>query len=292
MREAFLALAILSSVVPADAEQPGAGSRVKPVAPVILQPAPALALPGSKAVSGPTIKCTLTVRRIGPLTLDDAFVTIANQIVEVRSNVEPPGLDPLLKGAVLRLDESGTAFGANRTMSGLVLFRSGQMMDQLSDQEVPHADALRTDAVHAEDQGPPPPQDELVFAKSGSVSGRIIDVAGDVLMVRDRAGTVQKMSLKSVTYVRSPRAFVFTISGQPSADQSRTHVDSISFRPTANSIMLGDQVMVGKPRGIFDDDLDDPLMPAANPISTPTRARQFERGDFGLSPQRPFSAWP
>jgi hypothetical protein len=246
---------------------------------ILLQPARAITLAPSSAsaTSTPAINCRLKVSRIGTLDLGDAEVVIVNNSVEVRPG--PTALDPApyLRGTVLKVDRSGTASGAGREMSGLVLFQSGDRIAQLNDQDFAHADPTQ------------PPASELIFRKSGSISGRITGVRAGALTVQT-AGRSTDVPLDSVAYVRSPRAFVFTISGRPSADNTRTRVDSISFRPTTNTAAR-DQLVVGKPRDPLD--LDDDDLPLRTPENIARVRQHLDSGGFsGVPGGRPFPSWP
>jgi len=233
--------------------------------------------PVAAAPAAPVINCRLRVDKIGALDLVDAEVVINNNSVQVRPG--PTALDPspLLQGVVLKVDRASTASGANREMSGLVLFQSGDRIGQLNDQDFSHADAV------------PPAPAEFVFSKSGSITGQITGVRSGMLTVQS-AGRSTDIGLDSIVYVRSPRAFVFTISGRPSADNTHTHVDSISFRPTANSAAR-DELVIGKPKDPLD--LDDEDLPVRTPENIARVRQHLDAGGVsGMPGGRPFPSWP
>ena len=233
-------------------------------------------LPGSNL---PTINCRLPVHKIGSLQLDDAQAVIEQGSVYIRASYMGPSAEPLLRGRVIRLDDAGTASGAMRKMSGLVLFHSGQMLGQLNE----------GDGYHSQFGVAPIPMEEFIFRKTGSLSGQILSVSGDQMTVCSR-GLVTTIPLDSVSYVRSPRAFLFTISGTPSSDQSRTQVQDVAFQPTVTAQALGDQVVVGRRADdpLLDD--DEPLFPQ-QPRAI-TRMRQLESDATRLMPGRIFPNWP
>jgi hypothetical protein len=264
-------------------------------APIMLQPKQSLAQPrnenaalnltqpGLDSTNTPAINCRLPVKQIGSIALNDAFATITDNFIEVQYN-NPADPEPLLTGKVIRLDDTGTTFGANRQMSGLVVFQSGQMLGRLLESPAASSDNFGTGVAASQSVLP---GDEMIFSRDGSMTGQIVGIDKANLILKDRAA-MRTVSLDAVTYVRSPRAFVFTLSGRPSRDNMRrTEVQSVAFQPTLSSVALNDEVIVGQPaESIFGD--DEPPLGEPVPASI-TRMRQLQRGNYG---PRPFAPWP
>jgi hypothetical protein len=121
------------------------------------------------------------------------------------------------------------------------------------------------------------------------MTGQIVGIDKTNVMLKDRTA-IKTVSLDAITYVRSPRAFVFTLSGRPSpVNMRRTEVQSVAFQPTLSSVGLNDAVIVGQPPS-SDSILDDDDAPLGEPVpASITRMRQLQRGNYG---PRPFAPWP
>lgn len=228
--------------------------------------------PEDTPANGPSVNCRVPVSQVGDLTFSSAMALIHRGRMEIRENYMTDNVDPALIGTVLKFDETGIASDGIRKLSGLVLFYGGSMLSQLSSSTANNDDAL--DRSH---------MDDLVFRKQGSLSGHVAACTATTVTIVSREG-VHHVPVDSITYMRSPHAFVFTLSGVLSADKSHTRPHSISFQSTVNSDKIGDSLVVGhRPDSLdalLDDDAD--TKPAITPIIMP-RFRQ----SGGV-----FSNWP
>jgi hypothetical protein len=235
----------------------------------------------------PRINCRLSVHKIGNLQLDDAVTLIENRFITVRWLNTDPKFEPVLKGRLIRLDDAGTAAGKLRKMSGLVLFYAGEMLGRLNESDPIHAYYGYADS--GEDRLP---TEDFIFRNDGSLSGQITGVNADQLVVRTRAGVIN-IDIDSVRYIRSPRAFVFTIVGMPSADLGRTQVQDVTFQPTMTQQTLSNQLVAGhRSDDLLDDDSDDDaldIFPKQMPQAL-GRFRQFQSGNANSGSILP--TWP
>jgi hypothetical protein len=230
---------------------------------------------------GPKVDCRLPIRRIGSLDVGDSDVLIRAGAVEVRARYVDAQAAPLLRGTVVRMDAQGTGDDGNRQMSGLVYFNGGSILWQLGDGATAAGTAL-------------PAYSDQVFREAGTVIGQIMAISPQGMLVRSReTGQVMRIALDTITYVRSPRAFLFTIYGQTSADMTRTTVRRVAFQPTITSApKLGSEVVVGRPRDPLDLDDD---MPPPSILPAQTRFNATDNPMDGILPTRggrPFPNWP
>jgi hypothetical protein len=170
--------------------------------------------PNGEATAG-SVACDVPVSGIGALTLQDGRSVIRGSVIEVQSATNP-NLPPqvVLSGTVIHLEVVPSS--ANTQITGLALFAGGTLLPQLDD----------------------PSATELIFRPTGALRGRVGSVQGTVLQMNASNGIRQNIDIDSVLFIRSPRAFTFTLSTRrPSSssvgDPFTADVIMASFKPTA-----------------------------------------------------------
>jgi hypothetical protein len=206
--------------------------------------------------------------------LNNSLAVIHNGSMQIVEISMPKDVDPLLIGRVIRFDQTGIASDGSRQLSGLVVFHAGSLLSQLSVPGSMDHDAVDGNQVN-----------DLIFRKQGSLSGRITQCNGASLTLAAR-DSLYVIPCDSITYVRSPHAFVFTMSGKLSADKSHTRPDAISFQPTLKANPLGTSLVAGSRPDSTDALLDDSNDPPAPPAMMP------RNNIWGTPGARPFGNWP
>lgn len=185
--------------------------------------------------AGPRVNCQLPITAIGSLQLPDAMIFVQDNKVEVRRTSSLDGHYPLLIGRVIRYDAAANETAGAKSLSGLVLFNGGMQLDALA----------------------PSSDNDLVFRSSGSLTGQVFGCDDENLLLRLRDGQLMKVALDSITYLRSPRAFIFSISGQRPHKVAGWQAQAISFQATAGKSKLGEELVAGQRKddwGLEEDD--------------------------------------
>jgi hypothetical protein len=177
-------------------------------------PAPIKYQAPAAANSGPAIICRVPVQTVGPLTFNNNVVLIEGDTIEVRSATDSSGLTPpALRGLVIRHDAPNPVGNGEREMTGLAFFNDGKLLLELGNRA----------------------GEDMLFRNAGGLTGDIVGIGDGMVLFRQRDGRTVQIPLASINYLRSPRAFLFTLTGRPTRMNGnlRTQIEAISFRPTS-----------------------------------------------------------
>lgn len=182
-----------------------------PGTPITLaRPAPTI------GANGPAIICKVPVRSLAGLVLNDSVAVISGKQIEIRAASDDSSMiAPAFHGVVIKADAPESMADGERELTGLALFTGGNLFLELGNRG----------------------GEDMVFRNEGTVMGEVIGHNLDALVMRQRDGQRITVPLTSVNYIRSPRAFLFTLTGRPVRDKAtgkmmRTQVDAITFQPT------------------------------------------------------------
>lgn len=133
------------------------------------------------------LRCDVTVKQIGKLSLEDGILSVRGNSVEVRarSAYEPASL--ILHGIILQVETNLDT--VPRQVTGLAYFNGGELIKDIDDPEAK----------------------DILFRHDGALSGKILGISGYDLSVATITGGVAKINTSTVKFVRSPRAFLFQI---------------------------------------------------------------------------------
>jgi hypothetical protein len=166
------------------------------------------------------LSCEVTVDHIGNLTFRKGLASVHGNSITIQSTPSeymPPVTE--LSGVILRVEAS---LDVNpQAVTGLVYFQGGDSLKQLDDSRTL----------------------DLIFKHDGALSGRIAALKGYDLNVIKMDGSTAILDVSTVKYVRSPRAFVFTIpiSGKviaPDTVAFQREAYSAKFKATVNQSLL------------------------------------------------------
>ena len=234
--------------------------------------APGLAA-GNQADEGRSaIRCRVPVTRIGQLQLGDSVAVLTDHSMEVMSALNSIDMPALLRGLVLRAESDDTAGSDSRKMTGLVLFYGGILITELRQSTVA----------------------DLVFRNEGSIEGQLIGSDQRFLMIRKSDGSIEKIRYDSIRYIRSPRAFMFTLTGKPVpharlSAAARTTVQEITFQPTATITGVSLSSVVPHKEDLLDEE-DSPQLPKDG-LGMHTRDEDEVPNPFNPT-RRSFPNWP
>ncbi len=196
-----------------------------------------------------SLSCTVPVEAIGKLTLRKGLVSIQGNRVQVQSSADDYlAPNQALTGFLVKVEAETEAIPPHIT--GLVYFQAGESLKEIDDPAAP----------------------DLIFKHDGATSGRIMSVDGGEMQVALANGSSLKLSLSTIKFVRSPRAFLFTIpvsqahrrqgSAQPGFEAA-----SITFKATtAPRALPASSILPEQPAG--ESILDNKLFPYGEGATT------------------------
>jgi hypothetical protein len=246
-------------------------------------PAPIKYQAPAAANSGPAIICRVPVQAVGPLTFSNNVVLIEGDTIEVRSAADSSGLmPPALRGLVIRHDAPNPLSNGEREMTGLALFNDGKLLLELGNRA----------------------GEDMIFRNAGGLTGDIVGIGDGLVLFRQRDGRTVQIPLTSINYLRSPRAFLFTLTGRPTRVNGslRTQIEAISFRPTSTEDLSESIPTSVIPQTNTDPDAVDEEEPSGFAVTSPMSGYQPALGrpafgnqfPAGLHPRRqlPNANWP
>src|SRR5205085_757915 len=108
--------------------------------------------------------------------------------------------------------------------------------------------------------------DEQIFRNAGSITGRILKFESGAMLVMKQDGSTVTIKPQSITYIRSPRAFTFSVDATQTAPTARPDKNQmaaitisgqsrgITFRPTAaKRSFSSESILAPEQRGSQDD---------------------------------------
>lgn len=217
-------------------------------------PAP-LAVSAGSSRAEPSVYCRVPIQTLGSVELYGSVAIIKGNSIQIQqSYVSYGAAPPQLQGVVIRLDDPNALGGGRKEVTGLALFTGGNLLSEF---------------------GSAGGQD-IIFRNEGSVAGDVLFQDRDSLIVRKKDGQEVRIPLDAITYIRSPRAFLFTLTGRSAeagkssasasagSGSGRSQVVAISFQSTygrsAADSSTPTSVVPEKqdPYGLMDDDNTSP----------------------------------
>lgn len=178
---------------------------------------PTVPSPVASHASGPTINCRVPLTAVGTINVGAAVAVVTNTSIDVLSEPAAVYSRPLLSGLVLRTESDEPTNAGTRKLTGLAVFMAGSLVAQMRDSTT---------------------EDIIFRAHGASIEGQIIGNDATSLLVRQKDGTVLRVNAENITFVRSPRAFLFNILGTVESGPARgmrTDARSITFQPTGTT---------------------------------------------------------
>lgn len=158
-----------------------------------------------------TLSCDVRLDSVGSLSLRSGVAIIRGNRINILSR--PDDYLPaktILTGFVVRVEADTVSKPAQVT--GLAYFQSGESLRDLDD---PHAV-------------------DLIFKHDGALSGRIAGIQGYDLRVIRLDGTTMPVDISTLKFIRSPRAFLFRIPINNSAEIP----EAVAFNSDASSAVF------------------------------------------------------
>ena len=173
--------------------------------------------PATVATSGLKVNCRVPLTSVGSINVGEATAVITNTSIDIISGSRSVYPNPLLSGLVLRTESGDSASPATRKLTGLALFMAGTLIGEMSESS----------------------PDDIIFRTEGSsLEGQIIGNDPTSLLIRQKDGTIARVNAEVITFVRSPRAFLFNILGTSESGAGgsmRTDARSITFQSTGTT---------------------------------------------------------
>jgi hypothetical protein len=199
-------------------------------------------VPQAANASGPSISCRVPVQSVGALMFPNNVAVINGRSIEIRGMAESSDLTPpSLRGIVIRSDAPSSIGEGERELTGLAYFTGGTLYLEFGNRA----------------------GEDMIFRNEGTVFGDIVGHDEQSLLVRQKDGQVLRVPLTTINYLRSPRAFLFTLTGKSAASGRaaslmRTRVEGISFQPTfTENLSESTPTSILPERKFNEDEIDD-----------------------------------
>lgn len=166
------------------------------------------------------LSCRLNADKLGNIVLRNGFAVIRGNAIDIEAASDmSPAAQPMLTGIVVRVEADTDSLPGRVT--GIAYFLSGKSLAEIDD----------------------PGVKDVIFKRDGATTGRIAGVQGYELQVIREDGRTEPVDISTIKFVRSPRAFVFTIplssaTTLPSSAAFKADAAGIAFRPTSTQRSL------------------------------------------------------
>jgi hypothetical protein len=184
------------------------------------------------------INGSFSCNKLANINLDNGVVTVRGNRIYIQAvpqYYETPRL--LLSGYVLRAEDDSTA--KEKEFVGLAYFTEGEYIDRLDNLDNP----------------------DLIFKNDGAVQGQISSINEKEVQLRQRFNNTLTLPLEAITFIRSPRAFTFSIiDNEDISSKDKSKLDYLVFKPTNQTLSLPSTSIIGKPakkKSFFSSDEED-----------------------------------